>query len=86
MRVYQLFDICSLHTPLISPIINRGNTFSEKKIEGLMKLGVVTTVQYDAVERNDNGQYTCTATNSLPGGETRELRAKPTTIPLIVLG
>ena len=51
-----------------------------------MKLGVVTTVQFDAVERNDNGRYTCNATNSLPGGQTRELSAKSETIPLIVLG
>ena len=51
-----------------------------------MKLGVVTTVQFDAVERNNNGQYTCTATNSLPGRETGDLRATPVTIPLTVLG
>ena len=51
-----------------------------------MKLGVVTTVQFDAVERNDNGRYTCTATNSLPGRETGDLRATPATIPLTVLG
>ena len=51
-----------------------------------MKLGVVTTVKFDAVERNDSGRYTCTATNSLPGGQTRKLRAEPATIPLIVLG
>ena len=52
-----------------------------------MKLGVVTTVQFNAVERNNNGSYTCTATNSLPaGGQTGELRAKQATIPLTVLG
>ena len=51
-----------------------------------MKLGVVTTVKFDAVERNDNGRYTCNATNSLPGGDTGELEATPATIPLTVLG
>ena len=47
---------------------------------------MVTGVEFDALERNDTGQYTCTATNSLPGGETGELRATPVTIPLTVLG
>ena len=47
---------------------------------------MVTGVEFNALERNDTGQYTCTATNSLPGRETGDLRATPVTIPLTVLG
>ena len=47
---------------------------------------MLTGVKFDALERNDTGQYTCTATNSLPGGETGDLRATPVIIPLTVLG
>ena len=75
-------------TPLISPIFNfhRENGFSEEEVQGLGELGVVTGVEFDALERNDTGQYTCTATNSLPGRETGDLRATPVTVPLTVLG
>ena len=38
----------------------RENGFSEKEIQGLEELGVVTGVEFDALERNDTGQYTCT--------------------------
>ena len=65
---------------------HRENGFSEEEIQGFGELGVVTGVKFDALERNDTGQYTCIATNSLPGGETGDLRATPVTIPLTVLG
>ena len=75
-------------TPLIFPIFNlhRENGFSEEEVQGLGELGVVTGVEFDPLERNDTGQYTCTATNSLPGGQTGDLRANPVTIRLTVLG
>ena len=60
--------------------------FSDEDIQSLGELGVVSVVAFETLEREDTGNYSCTATNSLPGGQTGTEMAQSSPIPLTVLG
>ena len=60
--------------------------FSEEDIQSLGELGVVSVLAFQTLVRGDTGDYTCTATNSLPGRQTGTKMADSPPIPLTVLG
>ena len=60
--------------------------FSDEDIQSLGELGVVSVVAFETLEREDTGNYSCTATNSLPGGQTGTEIVDSSPIPLTVLG
>ena len=47
---------------------------------------MVSIIEFTSLERDDTGDYTCTATNSLPDEQTGSLMDESLPIPLIVLG
>ena len=60
--------------------------FSDEDIQSLGELGMVSVVAFETLEREDTGNYSCTATNSLPGGQTGTEMVDSSPIPLTVLG
>ena len=59
---------------------------SDNNIQSLGELGVVSVLAFEQLAREDTGNYTCTATNSLPGRETGILTVNSSLILLTVLG
>ena len=68
-----------------STVFDRDAVFSED-VQSLGELGVVSVVAFETLAREDTGNYTCTASNSLPGGQTGTEVADSQPIPLTVLG
>ena len=60
--------------------------FSDEDVRGLGELGVVSVLAFETLERGDTGIYTCTAINSLPGGQTPTQTVESPPIPLTILG
>ena len=71
---------------LLSSSLNRDSVLSDEEVQELGELGVVSVLAFEMLERGDTGSYTCTATNSLPGGQTGTQMAESPPIPLTVLG
>ena len=73
-------DNCFCH-----PLFNRDTVFPDKIIQNLGELGLVSLLAFGSLERSDTGSYMCTATNSLPGGQTgiRMAESPPTTLTVL---
>ena len=68
----------------IGGLLESMTEFNTRDLRSLGKLGVVSVLRFDRLEREDTANYTCTATNMLP--QTTTLTALSPSIPLVVLG
>ena len=68
----------------ISDLLLMNTDVTPDEIASLGELGVVSVLSIDKVEREDTGNYTCTATNQLP--ETRVINVTSSQVPLVVIG
>ena len=59
-------------------------SFTVDQVLQLGELGVVGLLSFENSVRGDNGNYTCSATNSFPA--TRTLTTMSGRIPLVILG
>ena len=63
----------------------RGNSgFTSERVIALGGLGIVSTLSFASVEREDTANYTCTASNQLP--QTTRISRRSNSVPLIILG
>ncbi len=68
----------------IVDLLRENTNFTSEGVLSLGGLGIVSTLSFASVQREDTANYTCTASNQLP--QTTRISRRSNSVPLIILG